>query len=191
MKRILKVLFVNLLWLLFSLPVVTVGAATCAAFYVTMKIVDNEDKNIFLMFWKGFKENFKQGTVMWAFTAPCIYAAYLLWGLVVVDDEFNYLVMIGAVLYTLLIAVIIVYAYPLIARYKNSLRNIVKNAVGVTMAYIKSTLFILMLVGLECAFIFWNQYTMFAGLSFGPGLIIYTISMVAKRSFQKIERDNS
>ena len=128
---------------------------------------------------------------MWAFTAPCVYAAYLLWGLVVVDDEFNYLVMIGAVLYTLLIAVIIVYAYPLIARYKNSLRNIVKNAVGVTMAYIKSTLFILMLVGLECAFIFWNQYTMLAGLFFGPGLIIYTISMVAKRSFQKIERDNS
>ena len=34
---------VNMLWLLFSIPVVTMGAATIAAYDVTLRMVDNEE----------------------------------------------------------------------------------------------------------------------------------------------------
>lgn len=189
-NRALDVLLLNLLWLLFSLPIITIGASTCAAFYVTMKMVDEEEGYVARMFVKAFKENFKQGTIMWLFTAPCIYADYLIWQLVIKADDINFIIILGAILYTAVIALVILYSYPLIARYKNSLRNIVKNAFGVSMLYFKRTLFLLFLVALEVAIIFWNRYTMIAGALIGPEFIIYTISGIAKRIFQKIERNN-
>ena len=189
-NRALDVLLLNLLWLLFSLPIITIGASTCAAFYVTMKMVDEEEGYVARMFVKAFKENFKQGTIMWLFTAPCIYADYLIWQLVIKSDDINFIIILGAILYTAVIALVILYSYPLIARYKNSLRNIVKNAFGVSMLYFKKTLLILFLVILELAIIFWNRYTLIAGAFIGPEFIIYTISGIAKRIFQKIERNN-
>jgi uncharacterized membrane protein YesL len=33
----------NFLWLLFSLPVVTIGASTAAAFTITLKMVDERE----------------------------------------------------------------------------------------------------------------------------------------------------
>ena len=189
-NRALDVLLLNLLWIVFSLPVITIGASTCAAFYVTMKMVDEEEGYVARMFVKAFKENFKQGTIMWLFTAPCIYADYLIWQLVIKSDDINFVIILGAILYTAVIALVILYSYPLIARYKNSLRNIVKNAFGVSMLYFKKTLLILFLVILELAIIFWNRYTLIAGAFIGPEFIIYTISGIAKRIFQKIERNN-
>lgn len=189
-NRALDVLLLNLLWLLFSLPIITIGASTCAAFYVTMKMVDEEEGYVARMFVKAFKENFKQGTIMWLFTAPCIYADYLIWQLVIKADDINFIIILGAILYTAVIALVILYSYPLIARYKNSLRNIVKNAFGVSMLYFKKTILILFLVALELAIIFWNRYTMLAGALIGPEFIIYTISGITKRIFQKIERNN-
>ena len=153
-NRALDVLLLNLLWIVFSLPVITIGASTCAAFYVTMKMVDEEEGYVARMFVKAFKENFKQGTLMWLFTAPCIYADYLIWQLVIKGDGINFIVIVGAILYTAIIALVILYSYPLIARYKNSLRNIIKNAFGVSMLYFKRTLFLLFLVALEVAIIF-------------------------------------
>ncbi|MBR1638167.1 MAG: YesL family protein [Treponema sp.] len=189
-NRALDVLLLNLLWIVFSLPVITIGASTCAAFYVTMKMVDEEEGYVARMFVKAFKENFKQGTLMWLFTAPCIYADYLIWQLVIKGDGINFIVIVGAILYTAIIALVILYSYPLIARYKNSLRNIIKNAFGVSMLYFKRTLFLLFLVALEVAIIFWNRYTLIAGAFIGPEFIIYTISAIAKRIFQKIEKSN-
>ena len=68
-NKLLDVLLLNLLWILCSLPVVTIGAATCAAFSVTLKMVDDEEGYIVKPFFKYFKQNFKQGTLMWIFTA--------------------------------------------------------------------------------------------------------------------------
>ena len=43
MNRAIDVLELNILWIIFSLPVFTIGASTCAAYYVTLKMVDEEE----------------------------------------------------------------------------------------------------------------------------------------------------
>ena len=190
-NRLLDVLLLNILWLIFSIPIVTVGASTCAAFYVTLKMVDDEEGYVAKMFVKAFKENFKQGTLMWLFTAPCLYAAYLIWQVVIKSDDINFLIIAGAIVYTAVIAIVILYAYPIIARYKNSLKNIIKNAVGISMMYFKRTLLLLVLVALELFIIFWNRYTMIAGILIGPEFIIFTISAIAKKIFLNVEKYNA
>ena len=63
-NRLLDVLFLNFLWIICSLPIVTIGAATCAAFSISLKMVDDEEGYIGKAFFKEFKKNFKQGTLM-------------------------------------------------------------------------------------------------------------------------------
>ena len=191
MMRACDVVCLNFLWLLFSLPIVTCGAATTAAFSVTLKMVDEQEGYVGRQFLKAFKENFKQGTFMWLITAPCIYLCYLIWQVVIKADDINFLVIVGAILFTAIVIVTNIYTYPLIARYENTLKNTIKNSFGISIQYFGKTFAMLALVALELAIIFWNRYTLVAGLVIGPEFIIYTISGMAKRIFQKIENGDS
>lgn len=64
--KIGKIFLLNLLWLICSLPVFTIGASTTALIYTSMKLSDNEGywhQNFF----SSFKENFKQATALFLF----------------------------------------------------------------------------------------------------------------------------
>ena len=64
LNKLYIVVVSNLLFVLFSLPGVTVGAAICALDFTLMKL-QRGDKHfkVAAMFWKGFKENFGKATL--------------------------------------------------------------------------------------------------------------------------------
>ncbi len=189
-NKIIDLIWLNFLWVIFSLPLITIGASTCAAFSVTLKMVDDEEGYIARSFIKAFRQNFKQATIMWCITAPLLYLAYLIWQVVLKADstEYFFLLILGAILYTALLIVFNLYTYPLIARYENSLKNMIKNSLGICLTYFGRTVLILALLLLEGAIIFWNRWTILAGLFFGPEFMIFTISGIAKKIFLQIER---
>ena len=55
----------NLLFLLFSLPVVTIGASVTAMYTVTLRMIDKREGKVFAGFWGAFKKNFKKATIIW------------------------------------------------------------------------------------------------------------------------------
>ena len=59
------IIALNFIWFIFSIPVFTMGAATTALFYVVGKKVRKEDGYLLKDFWKSFRMNFKQSTVIW------------------------------------------------------------------------------------------------------------------------------
>jgi uncharacterized membrane protein YesL len=63
-RHMWKLLEVNLLYLLFCLPVITIGPATAAMTKVCRNY--SQERNVFLLadFWDSFKKNLKQGLVM-------------------------------------------------------------------------------------------------------------------------------
>lgn len=63
--KIVNTVYLNILWFICSLPVFTIGASTTALYYVTLKMVKNEEGNITKAFFHSFRENFKQGTLIW------------------------------------------------------------------------------------------------------------------------------
>ena len=63
--RLADLMILNLVTLLCCLPVVTIGASLTAMHYVLLKMVRNEESYIVRSFFKSFKQNFKQATVIW------------------------------------------------------------------------------------------------------------------------------
>ena len=65
LNKICDMVCLNVLWLICCIPVFTIGASTTALYTVMLKMVKNEEGYIFRGFFKAFKENFKQSTIMW------------------------------------------------------------------------------------------------------------------------------
>ena len=60
-----QLIALNLLWILCSLPIITAGASTTALFYCTLKLHKDGDIRVLHDFFKSFKQNFKQSTLIW------------------------------------------------------------------------------------------------------------------------------
>ena len=66
--KIFDLILLNLLFIFSCVPIITIGASTSALSYVTLKMVRGEDPYIWQNFWKSFRQNFKQGTLIWVFS---------------------------------------------------------------------------------------------------------------------------
>ena len=61
----IDIIFSGILWCLFSLPVVTIGAASAALYYAAVKCVRHDRGHLWPVFWKGFRDNLRGSTKMW------------------------------------------------------------------------------------------------------------------------------
>jgi Predicted integral membrane protein len=61
---LIEVVYIGLLWVIFSLPIITIGATTTALYYVCTKKHSGQDIYIFKNFLKSFKENFIKSTII-------------------------------------------------------------------------------------------------------------------------------
>ena len=82
------VLIVNLLWIVCSIPIVTIGASTTAMYYVTLRLARDDDGYTFRSFFKSFRENFKQATAIWLI--------FLTVGLLLACDVYYFVRLVGA-----------------------------------------------------------------------------------------------
>ena len=185
-KKIINFLLLNILWVVCSIPLVTAGASTCAAFYVSLKMVNDEEVNVIRMFFKAFKQDFLQGTIMLCITSPCVTLSYFMWHYILQND-INLLLVLGAIVVTFILIIINFYSYPLIARYSNSIKNIIRNSAGITVQHFKTTILTIVVAAAEIAIMFIVPLVTIAGLFFIPELVVYTISKTAKPIFDEIE----
>lgn len=184
-KTARNIVLVNCLWLLFSIPVITIGAATCAVFYLNFKLLENEDAPLWENFIKGFKSSFVQGTVMLVFTALFGGCLFFIWSTALNSDSF--IMKAGAFICSLLFIMFYIYTFPLIARYNNSFKNIFKNSAGMSFTYMWKTIIIVLLAAFFYVILCWNFWTLVVGGVFIPGLFMYIMSRIVKTMFVQME----
>ena len=72
-------LILNLVTLVCCLPIVTAGAAFTAMHYVLLKIVRGEEGYVVKTFFRAFKENLLQGTILWIIMVIVYAALFVDW----------------------------------------------------------------------------------------------------------------
>ena len=140
--------YLNLLWLICSLSVFTMGAATTALYYACLKIIRNEEGNVGAAFFRSFKKNFKQATVLWLILLGAGlflgFDVYTVWHLRAVAAG-NVAVMwtiVLAVLFavTVVYVIVLVHVFPLLASVENTNRAMLKNALLIGTHYLFATI---------------------------------------------------
>jgi len=190
MSRLVDVCFLNILWVVFSLPLITIGGATIAAYSVVLKMVDDEEAYILKSFIQAFRKNFKQGTVLWLLNAAAFYALYIDVQLVFKSEQPSVFLCVVSILSIAVIFCIFVYAYPLTARYDNTLWNNLHNSFSISIRYPLRTFIIFVVCTVEIYLFTFNMLMVVFGILVGPIILVYTVSGAAKRIFLKIEKGN-
>lgn len=182
----LKLIVVNALWVICSLPIFTIGASSCAACYVCLKLLNDEEGNIVTWFFKSFKENFKQGTIMWLFIAPAFYAVTLCWGIFRGDDA-ELFGKLFCLVYMLIFAFSTIFTFPVMAHYHNTIKQFVRNSFILSLQYMTKSFIAVLLAAV--ILILWssNLFTLTAGLFFMPGLLFFVMSFFANPVFKQLD----
>ena len=142
--------YLNLLWFVCCVPVFTVGASTTALYSVTLKIVNERENNLTRQFFKAFRENFRQATVLWLILLGAgLFLAgdgYILYHLFLASQG------VAAVFWTLVSALVIAasiaYAivlmsgFPLTASVVNTNRAMLKNSFFIGTHYLFCTILV-------------------------------------------------
>ena len=192
MNRMADIVIINMLMLLCSLPVVTIGASVTATYYMTLKMVRDEETYIVKGFFKSFKQNFVQATIIWLIT--------LLFGAVFVID---YLIITGrigegiingtvtGVMTILLIMILVLYlfmltfVFPLLAKFDNSVKNTIKNAFLISVRHFPTTLICIVITIVAVVVIYYFDFIKLLCFFGFIALISYTKSYLLVRVFDK------
>ena len=190
LSKLLDVIRLNFLWILFSIPLVTIGASTVAALSVALKMADDEEGYIGRSFLKAFRENWKQGTVLGLITLVALYAIYLDFQFFEALEGNPMIFLLVGILSIVVVVSALLYAYPLAARYENTLFRTIQNSIDITRRYVGRTLFLVFVLSLEFLLFQFNQTMMFFAILLGPGFMIYTLAAFSKKTFLLIEKEN-
>ena len=183
LTHIFDFILLNILWLLTSIPIVTLGTATAALYSVMMSVVEKKEGYIIKDYWKAFCRNFKQSTVVWIpllFLGACLWFDLTLIG--VVPGLFRQIgtVVLGAVLIFYFMECIFV--FPLIAKFENSTGNMIKNALLIPVSRLPYALMILFMTGAAIIVTFLNQRTIMIGAviwsAIGVSVLSYANSLL-------------
>ena len=135
--------YLNILWLICSLPIFTIGASTTALFYCTLKMAEDRDDGLTRMFFRAFRSNFKPATKLWlillalsCFLGVDGFVLSRLWNTSAFWTILTALVIGAAVLY----AIVLLYAFPLLARFENTTLGILRTSFAVGVRYLFCTL---------------------------------------------------
>ena len=189
MQSLWDILKLNFMWIIFCIPIVTIGGSTIAAFSVLMRMSEDQEGNVIKDFWKAFKENWKQGIFIGLLPPICFEAVFLDFQLYNAVENGGLGILIVGCFSAYIFIFCLIYVFPLLARYDNTVINSIKNSFRIGMKFFGRTFLLLVIIAVEVLIIFWNPTTKFVGALIGPACIMYTISGVAMHIFRKIEED--
>ena len=194
--RVGDLIILNVLFILCSAPVVTLGASLTALHRVTQNMLFEQEEPLLKAFFRAFRQNFKQSTLAWLVELVVIVS--LVCDVLLVMAYFNgglakAMYILVAVL-AILVAGVYAYLMPLIARYENGMRQQVNNAVVLAIIKLPKTLLLVFLNLLPVILVLISVPVFVQTLIFwviiGFAFVSFLTSSILKPVFQQLEKGN-
>lgn len=147
--RLSELVILGILWILCSLPIITIGPASAALYLTVRQSVRGGEGNAFRIFFQGFKANFKKGWMVSAVYALLLCGAA---GVCLTAAGQPYAVPAGVV--GVLVLSSCLYCFPIMARFDLSVLRYFQAAIFFSVHYLGKTLLLLVTLAL-CLMVFW------------------------------------
>ena len=183
---------INILFIITSIPIFTIGAATTAMYAFTTKLVKDQEGPVWKSYWSAFKKNFKPATKVWLVILVILAAMYVEYVLSFSMGGLGYALILGLMaLEAVFLSFTLPMLFPMVARYENTTGNYIKNSFLICIANLGSWFYMFFIWVLPIALYASNNkilyYTWVLWLIILIGVIAYASSMVVVRLYDKIE----
>ena len=191
LARLVDLVILNVITILYSLPLITAGGALTAMNYVLLHLYREDESYVIRMFRKSFRENFRQGIpeglLVLAAAAITVVDMMALHGS---ESRTATLMMIVITVIAVMIFVTSVYMFALQSRYENTVGQTILNAARLAVTYLPRT------AGMEVIWLIWIMILVFLYkaaslffLIFGLTLPGYLCTMLYNRVFEDLESE--
>jgi len=188
-------MLLNFLFILCCIPVVTAGASAVAMYTVTLKIAAGEEGGVVKPFFKAFKGSLFRATAMWLIFLAAGYLVVL--GIRVISANPGALPWVFNVAYAvvgILILAVMTWAWPMEAKFINTMMRMLKNAFILAMTHPLITLAAMILrlipVALAVYATYWFLATAIVWFLFGFSGIAMINSLMFNKVFQPLIKKN-
>ncbi len=181
----------NVLFIVCSLPVVTLGASLTALNYVALQMIRQEDSYIMRGFFRGFKQNFLQATAIWLILlAAGIFLWLDYWS---VSQYFTgamrTVMLVGLTVLAVMWVMVFLYVFALQARYENTVKQTMKNALFMALLRLPYTVVLVLIDALLPLLpVFLPQtapMVLFVWMVCGFAAVAYVGDLLVNRAFLK------
>ena len=189
LNKVADLLILNLVTLVMCVPIITIGAALTAMHYVLLKMVRGEEGYIVKSFFRSFKRELPQATILWILFVAL--GALMASNMVLVLEGTGHYpiwlpssILVAAVLEL----IIMIYTFALLSRFDNSVYHTLLNAVTLTFSELPRSL-AMAVITLTPAIAFLTTTVLLPLLVlFGLSVPGYACAMVYDPIFRKIEK---
>ncbi|MCH5275654.1 MAG: DUF624 domain-containing protein [Lachnospiraceae bacterium] len=188
LNRIADLMWLNVLTLVCCIPIITAGPALTAAHYVALKMKRKEEGYITKEFFKSFKMNFKQSTIIglliWIITLIFATDFYIIQeGGIALSNVLQVLLMAMGLLFVFTV----IWVFPIQAKFINTIKATLKNAFALSIIHIPKTLLMLVVYLLPYIGLYITMRVFPLVLLFGISAPIYVSATLYNKMFKKLE----
>ena len=190
LNKVANLMILNLLTIFCCLPIITGGAAFTALYYVTLKMARGEDPYIIRNYFKSFIQNFKQATIIWIMMLVVGVALFFDWKIL---RSMELTGATGKILNGILIACILVlfvvsiYVFPVLARFENTVKITIRNALLMAIASLPRTVLMILIYMIPVGMILVSDNMTPVVMLVGIPLVAYLCSVNFVKIFKPYE----
>ncbi len=136
LSRLWDLAMLNILFLLTSLPIFTIGAASAALYTVCFRMDTDREAGIYRTYFSAFCQNFRQGTPL--FLLFFIIMAALIFNIALFSMQSGILGFLPYLFLLLLVVAALMYScvFPLLSLFYNDIQTTLKNALALSVGYL-------------------------------------------------------
>ena len=183
MNLLFDILYVGVLWLVCSLPLITAGASATAAYYAMSKCVRHKTGYIGREFFHSFKANFRQITpltlLFWLVEGVLVIDLYYVW---TNENQLNNALFFVLLFILFVVAGIAIYICPILSRFNKRNMELIRTALYVLFRYLPLTIAMQVVFIVACLGILLMPWAVL----FIPGVYLYVLSFPMERILGKM-----
>ena len=188
LNKMADLMWLNILTLICCIPIITAGAALTSMHYVALKIVRNEESYITRNFFKSFKTNFRQATLIWLLLL--LIAAILGGDYYIITKsgmQFSQVLIVLIMAAGVLVICTSLYVFPVLAKFDNTIMGTIRNAFIMSILQLPKTLVMLVMAFFPLIIYLVSLRLIPIIFLFGLSLPAYASAMLYNKFFQKLE----
>ena len=202
MGKITDVACMSLLWLITSLPIITIGASTAAFYSFSLDAVQDTEGGVWRSYFSAFRDSFKKSTAIWMLQLVLIFGLtanlYAAWNFYLAKGIIGLGIFSLAICGTLIFTGTCFYIYPIIVYYDFPIKKVITDSfiMAVGNPHVTLSVFVLFILAcfgifyLSVLFFFWIGLAIFFSSYFIWGLFLkYAGIKMPKKKKKKTSED--
>lgn len=188
LNKMADLMWLNILTMICCIPVITAGAAITSMHYVALKIVRNEESYITRNFFKSFKTNFRQATVIWLLLLLVV--AILCGDYYIITRsgmQFSKVLVVLIMAAGVLVLCTSLYVFPVLAKFDNTIMGTIRNAFIMSILQLPKTVVMFVMAFFPLIIYLVSLRLIPIIFLFGFSLPAYASAMLYNKFFKKLE----